>query len=648
PATAICYFQYDATAPGAPSVSSTAYPPQGPTTVTAGNSGSLTLTASDGGNNPSGVASFKYNVNGTGISSGGSGQQTIAAAGGTATPSVALSALHWGTNTVWVQTVDAAGNVSQPVHYDFFVQQSAFGAYTPGTAGDVDGDNKPDLTTVDTAGNVRLYSNPDAVSVLPTGDTIADPRQYGGRVLLPFNQDSLWPGGTFGGAIVAHAGSFSGKNADDLLIVQNGKFAVAQNNQGNGTAWTMTSDIAKPACGTCAGYNGDDWSAVRQMIAVPPTTPGGRPSIMTLEFWQDNIQLWLYTPTPTGIGFNAPTHIAGNYSDWAWEQAQLLAAGPFPGLTGTTLLIRGIGTGNLTALENAGVPLTGSPATTNRQIIGGGFYQSSAAMTTAGPVDPQGHWAITSIGVDGTLALFDATTTPTGTTFLPGRAVTGSAWSSHQVALGPSYTPPNKIGIMTDGQTTVDPVFPGFAYSGTALATATIGSGFTSSCPWGSCQSGLLPGYSLTNTTGENVYTIVGGRSNHYDAWQAIGQTVPAPPASSGSFANHISFLGAASANTTDSAKVTFTDGTTQQVPITFTGWTQGSAPQAGNTVAASMPYRINSATGAKDMVPVYLYATADVQLLDNGQPLAASGSQIASITLPNNPAMSIFAIAVN
>ncbi|WP_426503238.1 DUF7594 domain-containing protein [Dactylosporangium sp. McL0621] len=652
PVTAVCYFRYDATPPNQPSV--VRLPPLEGEPPPVGGSGSvgLNLFAMDPGTGASGTASFRYNVNGTGIASGGGGTQTIAGAGNRARLDVPVASLHWGTNTIWVQTADAAGNLSQPVHYDFYMEQSAFGAYTPGTAGDIDGDNKPDLTTVDTAGNVRLYSNPDAVSVLPTGNTTVDPLQFGGRVLLPYNQDTLFPSGTFAGAVVAHAGSFSGKNADDLVIVQNGNLAVAQNANGNATTWTMSDNIDKPDCTTCTGYNGDDWSAVRQMITVPPATPGGRPSLMTLEFWQDNIQLWLYAPTDTGIGFKMPVRIAGNYSDWAWEQAQLLAAGPLPGFTGTALLIRGIGTGNLTALDNAGVPLTGSPATTNRQIIGGGFYQSSAAMTTAGPVDQQGHWAITSIGVDGTLALFDATTTAAGTTFFPGRAVTGSAWSSHQVAIGPSYTPPNKIGIMTDGQTTVDPVFPGFAYSGTALTTATIGSGFESSCPWGSCQSGLMPGYSLTDTASGNVYTIVGGRSNHYDAWQAIGQTIPAPPSTSTTFAGHISFLGAASTpgstHTTGTATVTFTDGHTQQIQIAFTDWAQGSAPQAGNAVAASMPYRINSATGAKDMMPVFLYTTADVQLLDNGQPLSAANSAIASITLPNNPAMSVFAVAVN
>ncbi|WP_433041685.1 CBM96 family carbohydrate-binding protein [Dactylosporangium sp. CS-033363] len=649
PTTATCYFQYDATAPGAPAVSSTAYPAQGPSTVTAGNSGNLTLAATDGGTNPSGVAAFQYNVNGTSVTSGGSGQQSVAAAGGTATIGVALAALHWGTNTVWAQTVDAAGNVSQPVHYDFFVQQSAFGPYTPGTAGDIDGDNKPDLTTVDIAGNVRLYTNPDVVPVLPTGNTTVDPLQYGGRVLLPYNQDTLWPSGTFAGAIVAHAGSFSGKNADDLLLMQNGRLAVAQNAAGNGTTWTMTSAIDRPACSGCSGYNADDWSAVRQMIAVPPTTPGGRPSMMTLEFWQDNMQLWLYTPTSGAIGFNAPTRIAGNYSDWAWEQAQLLGAGPFPGLAGTTLLIRGIGTGNVTALENATVPLTGSPATTNRQIIGGGFYQSSAAMSTAGRVDPQGHWALMSIGVDGNLGVFDATSNGTTTTFAPGRVIAASAWTTHQVAIGSSYTPPNKVGVETDGQTTVDPLFPGYNYSGTALATAAIGSGAESSCPWGSCQPGLMAGYSVS-VGGENSFTIGGGRSNHYDVWQAIGQTLPAPAAAGGGPAQHISFLGAAATpgdtNATGTATVTFTNGHTQQVQIILTDWAQGSVPQGGNTVVAAMPYRINAATGARDNVPVFIYATADVQLLDNGQPLA-SGSQIASIKLPDNPAMAIFAVSV-
>ncbi|MEV6923759.1 hypothetical protein AB0M46_04485 [Dactylosporangium sp. NPDC051485] len=134
-------------------------------------------------------------------------------------------------------------------------------------------------------------------------------------MILPYNQDTLWPGGTFAGAIGAHAGSFSGKNADDLVIVQNGNLAVAQNTAGNATTWTMTSNITKPACSTCTNYNDVDWSAVRQMIAIP-STAGGRPSIMTLEFWNDNIQLLLYTPTATGIGFNTPTKIAGNYSDF--------------------------------------------------------------------------------------------------------------------------------------------------------------------------------------------------------------------------------------------------------------------------------------------------------------------------------------------
>ena len=116
----------DTTAPTAPTFASTAYPAQGPTTVTAGGSGTITLTSTDSGKHASGVTSFAFNINGTGVNSGGI-PGTAKAKGGRATITVPLADLFWGTNTLWAQAVDGAGNRSAPAAYLFFVQQSAFG-----------------------------------------------------------------------------------------------------------------------------------------------------------------------------------------------------------------------------------------------------------------------------------------------------------------------------------------------------------------------------------------------------------------------------------------------------------------------------------------------------------------------------------------
>ncbi|WP_426512583.1 DUF7594 domain-containing protein [Dactylosporangium sp. McL0621] len=651
PATAVCYFQYDATAPGAPAVSSAAYPPQGPTTVTAGGSGTLTLTASDGGNNPSGVTSFNYNVNGTGIASGGNGQQAIAAAGGSATLTVPLSALRWGTNTVWVQTVDAAGNVSQPVHYDFYVQQSAFGAYTPGTAGDLNGDNKPDLVSIDAAGNVRIFSNPDVVSPDPYGNTGTDPLQYGGRVLLAYNQDTLWPGGTFAGALVTHGGSFSGNNTDDLVIVQNGNLAVAQNAAGNGTTWTMTTDLGKPACASCAHYNGADWSSVTQAIAVP-TTPGARPDLLTVEFYDGATRLWLYTPASGAIGFTTPTLISSNSGTWQWDHMQLLGAGLVPGVGGTALFARDIGNGNIVMFPNGTSPIDVSLAAAV-VYAGKGLDGSYPLVATTGRVDPNGNWPLWAVAPDGTLNVFNAHTAAGKTTWASttGRPISQAAWGSHEVALGSSYSPPGVSAINPDAAW-YSTLFGTQSYSAPALATAALAPGVTSGCAWSACALGVAPGQSLSMPNGD-LFTLRPVSVGAFDAWYTKGAILPAPVDSNGTFAEHISFLGSATTvagGTGVTMKVTYTNGHTQNIPVRFSDWTLGNGAwgvDPGNTIVATSTYRVD-ATGAKQTRNVYMFATTPAALLDNGQPLSATGAQIASITLPNVSGVAVFAIAVN
>jgi len=154
--------------------------------------------------------------------------------------------------------------------------------------------------------------------------------------------------------------------------------------------------------------------------------------------------------------------------------------------------------------------------------------------------------------------------------------------------------------------------------------------------------------------TNADVYTIAPFTPDNINNWTASGQNLPAPVDSNGTLADHIAFLGSASTpsstGATGTATITFTDGNTQQIPIVLPDWTLNNntfTPAGGNTIVATGTYR-NLNTGTTENQNTYLYTTTDTRLLDNGQPLPTTGQQIASITLPNNTAIHIFAIAVN
>ena len=664
----------DHTAPNAPSVSSLDFPPNGPTAVTVGQRGSFYLTATDPPPQASGIASFNYNLDGTSLTSGGSGEHNIAARHDSATLSLALSGMHWGTNTLWAQSVDHAGNVSQPVHYDFYVQQSAFGPYLPGATGDVDGDHQPDLVTVDAAGNLRLFSNPETGSVNPTGDTGTDPLQYGGRVLMPYNQAPLYPGSTFAGALVAHAGSFTGHDTDDLIIEQNhtdsfvgpdgsanvstsGSLYVAQNVNGNATTWAL-SVVSKPACSACANYS-TDWSSVTQLVAVLPTT-GVRPGLLTVEEVNGVASLWLYEPMPTGAGFNAPTLVSTGTASWRWDAMQLFDAGALPGLAGTTLWVRDPQSGALYRLSNleAGVSDPGTAAVT---LASTGYDSASVPLLTGGPVDGSGNLPLWGTDASGRLDVIPTTTGNGVTTIGTAHAVSDAGWAAHEQALQSSYAWYNNVGIADSGGG--NPPFDTtdatdhFAYADTALAGATLDNGTVGFCPSTStvdCPVGVPAGGTLAVPLSNGFYnfTLPTPWAHRPDNYVAAGQVLPAPYDPNFAPAQYITFLGCATTPgdvATGTATVTYTDGHTQQIAITFGDWRHDTdaAPAGGDTKVASTAYRYDTATGAQDDTPTYLFASAETQLLDGGAPLPG-GVQIASVTLSSGSGVHIFSAAVN
>ncbi|MDN3021468.1 GH92 family glycosyl hydrolase [Streptomyces sp. S.PB5] len=121
------------------------------------------------------------------------------------------------------------------------------------------------------------------------------------------------------------------------------------------------------------------------------------------------------------------------------------------------------------------------------------------------------------------------------------------------------------------------------------------------------------------------------------DNASATGQTLElAEPA------HQLAFVGSAVFGSHRSrATVTYTDGTTDTIPLSFTDWTLdgGSAGiQYDNKVVARTTYR-NIAGAGRDPVATYVFATEPHT--------APEGKRIASARLPNAPRLHVFALAV-
>ncbi|KOX02910.1 GH92 family glycosyl hydrolase [Streptomyces sp. NRRL B-3648] len=157
----------------------------------------------------------------------------------------------------------------------------------------------------------------------------------------------------------------------------------------------------------------------------------------------------------------------------------------------------------------------------------------------------------------------------------------------------------------------------GWSYSRQALAAA-----------------GLTPGGH--GTAGGLAFTWPASPAGRPDNASASGQTVRlASPAGT------LSFIGSAvNGDQQTEATVTYTDGTTGTVDLSFTDWTVGGgggSVQYGNEVVARTAYR-NVAGADKDPVATYVFATKPYQ--------APAGKQIRSVTLPRDTDLHVFTLA--
>ncbi len=387
-ATPACRFDVDTSPPTVPAVSSTAFPSAGsalssPSVV--GTTGTFGFSSSD----PvptgcaatclsSGVAYYQYSFN-TPVPT--SGASTVNPGG-----TVSYTAGRWGTNILYVDAVDNAGNVSQTEQYDFYVKWNPQATVT---AGDVNGDGIPDLLATNTAGALLLYPG--------DGDPALAPEAAGTPATSP--DGTAWS--TFQ---ITHRGSMSQGGVDDLFAHKGANLYLYLNNPSDPGAAPQFGDtgdidqIAKPPCaptsghpGNCAGYDGTDWSETTQILAPGDVYGNGLPDLLAVE----NGQLWLYEGE-YGDDVDTPVQLGSSGGAVNWSAMTIIAPGTVNGVL--TLWARNDSTGAIESwpltLDSHGVPelgtaSVGAPVTAASGTAVGGVTLTSAAYpftVSSGPL----------------------------------------------------------------------------------------------------------------------------------------------------------------------------------------------------------------------------------------------------------------------
>ncbi|MFF3089700.1 hypothetical protein ACFVRB_32360 [Streptomyces nojiriensis] len=334
PYTAWCYFRVDHTQP-------TAEVTTDETPKKVGEEATFTLKGTDGG---SGIACARWQTTpvfsvGWSCADGATDSRVVRLTDGSA--DIKVKPTTWGSQAVYLQTMDNAGNLGQAQAY-YYAQPSA----KPAAFGDIDADGKPDVLVPDAAGNLR---------------------KHGANPLDPANARNLAaPGGgeSWAGVQYTHRGSFRGQRVDDLLAhAPGGKYVYQFRNDGAGLFTGQAPTLVdKPtqcldAAGSeidCARHGfGPDWSKVKQMAAYGSPTGdsavGGFLPPSSLLF-VENGRLWLAKPS----GPELPTATLLSGDNTRWSGYDLLTPGRAQGTDFPTLWARSRATGAIRAFSVKG------------------------------------------------------------------------------------------------------------------------------------------------------------------------------------------------------------------------------------------------------------------------------------------------------
>ncbi|MGW7584784.1 ricin-type beta-trefoil lectin domain protein [Kitasatospora sp. NPDC054768] len=368
----MCFLRIDRTPPTA-RVTSTDFPESGtlgghPKRV--GEEGAFTLTGTDPapatGGRSSGLACARWTndpvqaaATGWNCNDGGN----VVKMNGDGSFQLKYTANHWGTNFLYLQTQDNAGNMSQPVAYTFFVPSNP--AAGDPVMGDIDGDRKADVLLPDGTGSLRLVgANADPYAA-PNTKPASAPGAVG-------NQD-------WSTVQITHRGSFSDRNVDDLVAHAPGagKLYLYTNDDTVGhldgqAAYELSKShsciLPNYTPIDCATYgNGTDWSAVTQIAAFgsptgdtprnPGTNMAGLPNSSLLFI--EHGRLWLGQQDSNKhldgpIVLLSEPDLAKDKQDW--DYYDLITPGPSRGTNIPTLWARSKFDGTIHAYQLAPAP----------------------------------------------------------------------------------------------------------------------------------------------------------------------------------------------------------------------------------------------------------------------------------------------------
>ncbi|WP_370069509.1 ricin-type beta-trefoil lectin domain protein [Streptacidiphilus sp. MAP5-3] len=344
-----CHFVYDATPPATPAVTAgdPSFPQVGNGAANpvqyAGSTTQLSVqvsatdplpanTCTAGTCQASGVDHFLWKLDGqpTVLDNGGSVGDSSTGTDSTGAPTAAATITaplpNWGVHTLYIAAVDKAGNLSQvPTSYTFYVP------WNPNTkimAGDLSGDQIPDLVAVTKTGDLDMISGDSGPGASPT-------------LLSTAAQSPAGDG--WNNYYLAHRGSAVGGKVDDL-------FAYDHNTTGTGAKhmFIVVNDINAPSgtpgsptstpgftlglhtditnqpsclikdttrCGSTVGQP-SDWSQVTGLTAAGDLIGNGNSTFVIIPQTKPGTttrQLWLYQTT-TGPSLINPVLLGDG--DW--------------------------------------------------------------------------------------------------------------------------------------------------------------------------------------------------------------------------------------------------------------------------------------------------------------------------------------------